>query len=261
MRSSPNELARIAALVLSNLGNDEKRLAMLGVAPPCEGGECPMSEKAKDEARRSLDAVGRVALSTRDPRVYALAFGRRVGRVGATAGACQIFSAEQRSRLDPGNAAPWLHMLDAVAVRGDVPARDESLFRIANAQRNDADLFSTAGAVLDTAPDDDASVLASWGLVTKAISAAAAGTMPPYQAVMAMCKGDGLEDANRLQTCAAVAAKFQRDEAASAAAASAAAAQRQRPISAPCGGGARSSPRPSGRPASAHRCSAPAPAR
>ena len=205
MRSSPSELARTAALVLSNFGDDQRRLATFGVAPPCEGAECPVSERAKDAAKRSLDAVARVALSTRDPKVYAFALGMCAGRVGATAGACQMLSAQQWSRLDPGNAAPWLHMLGAATVHGDVAARDEALFRIANAQRNDADLFSTAGAVLDASPDDDASVLASWGLVTQTINAAAAGTLPPYQALMTMCKGDALKDANRLQTCAAVA--------------------------------------------------------
>ena len=164
-----------------------------------------MSESAKDEARRSLDAVARVALSTRDPKVYAFAFGWCAGRVEATAGACRMLSAEQWSRLDPGNAMPWQHMLGTAAALGDEAARDETLFRIANAVRNDADLFATAGAVLDAAPDGDATMLASWGLVTQVIGAAAARTLPPYQALMTMCKGDALKDANRLQTCAAVA--------------------------------------------------------
>ena len=205
MRSSSSELARTAALLLASLGDDENRLAMLGFTPPCEGADCPATESAMEAARRSLDAITRVAMSTSDPKVYALALALCAGKTGTVAGACGMLSAAQWSRLDPGNAAPWHPLLAAAKVRGDTAAQNEALFRIANAPRNDVNMFSAAGAVLDAALDDDASVLAAWGLVTDAVSVGAVFAIPAYQELTAMCKGDALRDANRLQTCAAVA--------------------------------------------------------
>ena len=205
MRSSSSELARTAALLLASLGDDEKRLAMLGFTPPCEGADCPAADSAMEAARRTLDAITRVAMSTSDPKVYALALALCAGKTGTVAGACGMLSAAQWSRLDPGNAAPWHQLLAAAKVRGDTAAQNEALFRIANAPHNDVNMSSAAGAVLDAALDDDASVLAAWGLVTDAVSVGAGLAIPAYQALTAMCKGDALRDANRLQTCAAVA--------------------------------------------------------
>lgn len=202
MRASPNELARAVAVVLSTITDQERRVAMLGLSPPCEGADCPVSESARKAARHTIDAVARMAVSSTDPKVYGFAFGLCRSRAGSAAGACQMLSAEQWSRLDPGNAEPWQHILAAATARGDAVAQDQALFRIAKAQRSEAGLFGAAGAVLDTAPDDDAAVLPVWGLAMEAFSI---GPMPMLGATKAMCRADALADANRRQICTAVA--------------------------------------------------------
>lgn len=205
MRSSPNELARAAAPVLSYFGDDKLRIALLGVMPACRGTDCPISESAREEAVRVLDAAARIALSTSDPKVYRFAFTLCAGKSWAAGSACRMLSPEQWSRLDPGNAAPWQQVLAAARLRGDKAAQDEALFRVASARHADNGFFAAADAVLGAAPGDDASVLASWGLVTEALGIASAGLLPGYEPLMTMCKGDALQDANRLQTCAAAA--------------------------------------------------------
>ena len=207
LRASPNELARASIWLLAMLGADrQRRLAAPTGAPDCEGAGCAASPEAMSEVAQARDALARLAVSTSDPRVYALAFkfcGGNSNKAGE--GACRMLSAEQWAHLDPGNAAPWLFMLSSAKAHDDRAVQDEVLFRIASARRSDVGFFAVAGAILEATPDDDPSQLAAFAMVTEAIGMEAAVALPAMQPMTSACRGSALRDANRAQVCAGIA--------------------------------------------------------
>lgn len=153
---------------------------------------------------RALDALVQKAVSSSDPNAYALAFNSCGGDRRST-GACPMLNAAQWARLDPGNLSPWLAMLADARARKDPAAEDEALHRMATARRSELGTFLLPGLVINAAPADDASVLAAWAMAGEMIGAAAAWHMPGYLHLTDACKGGALRDANRRQTCAAIA--------------------------------------------------------
>jgi hypothetical protein len=151
------------------------------------------------EARETL---ARMAATTSDPRVYALAF-NTCGRAPPGEGACQLLSPEQWARLDPDNAAPWLFVL-AQAGR-DATAQSEALFRLSTSARSDQYFFAMPALVIERMPSDEAAMPAVLTLATEAIGVAAAWSMPGYQKLIEQCTASTLRDANRRQTCNAAA--------------------------------------------------------
>lgn len=178
MQASGSEFARASALLLEMLHTEDQR--------------------------HIAGALARLAVSTRDAKVYALAFKAcATKRPGESA--CQLLSAEQWARLDPDNAGPWKFVLQEAQSRGDLAARDDALFHIANARRNETGFFSVPAAILDAVPDDDASRLAALILLTDAIGFEAGSSIAGLQAVNAFCREPWLRDTSRAQTCASVA--------------------------------------------------------
>jgi hypothetical protein len=154
---------------------------------------------------QSSEVLARMALASTDARLYALAF-KACGAGSATGeGACRMLSAAQWARIDPGNAAPWQSIFAAAASGGDRPAQDEALFQMANARHNASGFFDLVGAVVNATPDDDASQLAGWLLATQAVGLQAAVTLPGLRPMLHGCRGEALRDANRAQSCAALA--------------------------------------------------------
>ena len=178
LRADPGEFARAATI----------RLGLVASEPPL---------------LTSADTLARMASTTRDPQVYALAFNLCVGRPNE--GACQLLSAEQWARLDPGNAAPWTFALDRTLAARDTSAQNEALHRIATSQRSELYYFALPGLVLDHVPNDDAAIPVALTLAIEAIGVEAAHVVPGYQATTRLCRGAALRDANRRQTCNAVA--------------------------------------------------------
>lgn len=192
MRADPGQFARATALLLAITSSDGPRwLALFGLAP--------------DDHANALDQLARLAVSSTDPKVYALAYKACGGSGNVGHGACQLINAEQWARLDPQNAAPWLFMLWAASERKDRAAQEEALHRIASARRQSLGYFDTAGAVLDATPDDDGAQLAAWLLVGEVIGVEAAVGIPGLTPLRKACMGEALVDANRLQTCSAIA--------------------------------------------------------
>ena len=193
LRNDPGELAHAAALLLT----------AREPAPPCETAECAAARGTAIDADAGRDALARMALSSSDARVYALAFQRCAGQ--RSEGSCQMLSAEQWARLDSGNASPWLYILASAKARNDRAANDEALHRIASSQRSDVGFFDVPGLVANAAPADEASMAAAWVLAHEALGSAAARGLPAYQHLTAACRGDLLRDGNRRQTCNAIA--------------------------------------------------------
>ena len=204
LRAEPSELAHAAALWLQMRGTGEdRRQAMVDSAFGCDSAECRDRRQAVPELGEARDALARMAVSSTDPGVYALAF-RACGINGE--GACQMLSAEQWARIDAGNAAPWLYLLSAAHKHGDVALQNEALHRIATAQRSDTGFLAVPGLIAAAVPSDESSMFAALNMTVEAIGMQAAVALPPsYQPLVADCSGVALRDSNRRQTCAAIA--------------------------------------------------------
>ncbi|MEO8804862.1 MAG: hypothetical protein ABI433_02185 [Burkholderiaceae bacterium] len=150
------------------------------------------------------DALAKAVVSSTDPQAYALAFNVCRGNP-RNEGACQMLSASQWARLDPGNATPWLTLLSEAKARKDRAAEDEALYRIGSSQRSDLGFFAAPALAVNAASGDDLSVLAAWSIAVEMIGSAAAWSIPSYQHVVLACKGAALNDTNRRQTCSAIA--------------------------------------------------------
>ena len=203
LRAEPSELAHAVALwfEMRGTGDEKWRLVMDG-ASGCDSAECRNRQQAVPEVGEARDALARMAVSSTDPSVYALAFHTcGVNREGA----CQMLNAEQWARLDPGNATPWLFMLSAAKTLNDLAAQNEALHRIATAQRSETGVFTIPGLVASAVPSDETSMLAAWTMAAEAFGMEAAFTIPGYQPLVADCNSAALRDSNRRQTCAAIA--------------------------------------------------------
>ena len=156
------------------------------------------------DADQVRDALAQAVVSSTDPQAYALAF--NVCRSSRPSqGACQMLSASQWARLDPGNATPWLTLLSEAKARKDRAAEDEALYRIGTAQRSELGFFAAPGLAANAAASDDLSVLAAWSVAVEMIGYASAWSVPGYQHVVTACKGGALNDTHRRQTCSAIA--------------------------------------------------------
>lgn len=204
LRADTGEFARAAAI----------RLALIGGEPPplpegattCEPAQCEAERQYAARFAEARDALAQMATTTRDPRVYALAF--NVCGAMPNEASCQRLSAEQWARLDPGNAAPWLFALDRAEQRRDMAAQNEALHRIATSARSDQHYFALSGLVLAHTPSDDAAMSAKLTLAVEMIGIAAAHSVPGYQGLTHACSGAALKDSNRRETCSAVAELF-----------------------------------------------------
>jgi hypothetical protein len=87
LQGEGSEFARAVALWLSLQGNDT-------------------GAQAETDSVAARDSVARLASSSTDPKVYAMAF--RLCGVGSRPleGACQLLSAARWAQIDPGNAGP-----------------------------------------------------------------------------------------------------------------------------------------------------------
>ena len=203
LNAEPDEMTRLAGVLMAAIDQDDQhRRALIGLPATCDGAECAATQAADADVAQAREAIARAALASSDPKVYALAL-----NVCSThrEGTCQMLGARQLARLDPGNASPWLQILDDATARRDVGAQTEALYRIANAERNEFGAFAVAGAVLKVAPTDDRSALASFAMAVTAVGVEAAWALRGYQAVGQLCRVDALRDANRAQVCAGVA--------------------------------------------------------
>jgi len=204
LRADPSEFARAAAVLLGLIGTDGTPVATGESATACTGLDCETNRRAAARVSEARDTLARMAATTSDPRVYALAF-NTCGRAQPAEGACQLLNPEQWARLDPDNAAPWLFVLEQAAQRRDAAAQSEALFRLSTSARSDQYFFAVPGLVIEHLPTDEAAMPAVLTLAANAIGIAAAWSMPGYQTLLEQCKPSALRDANRRQTCGAAA--------------------------------------------------------
>jgi hypothetical protein len=148
------------------------------------------------------ERLAQLAATTRDPRVYALAFREcRKGAEDDTAPACRLLTALQWARLDRGNALPWVYVLGDASVNGDVAERDEALFQIASSEQVSERPFAAARVIIEHAPPDGVGLVAANELVTRAL-ALSDGQILPLYALLSACHNGADDDSNVAQLCA-----------------------------------------------------------
>jgi hypothetical protein len=204
LRNDGSDFAQAAAIWLELAGGEAGRLAMVNAVAACNGAECESSRQAGLRVAAGRDALARLAATTSDPQVYALAMST-CSAAQSTEGACQMLSPEQWARLDPGNATPWLFILQQAGQRRDVATQNDALYRIAMSRRSEQYSCSLPGLVLDHVPADEASMPVALTLSSEALDVEKAWALPGYTALYDVCRPSALRDANRRQTCAAVA--------------------------------------------------------
>ena len=185
-------------------GVRERTLAALVAAadePSRAGGLFLGSSAALDDALD--DALARLAQTTRDARVYALAF-HACGATQMRRGACQLLSAAQWARLDPDNAVPWLYAAEAAEAQSDAAGLGEAMYRVSQARHIDSSAGTLPLLVLEHAPANDAALPGTVELLADVLRAQAA-FVPPYPSVLRYCGATALRDSNRWQTCAGIA--------------------------------------------------------
>lgn len=203
LRAAPDELARAAGLWVSTVGRPETQAMMQQTLAGCVTPECTAAPRDA-EFVVARDALVRMALSTNDPQVYAIAF-NNCGRGASADGTCPLLSAEQWARLDPTNAAPWLFVLEQASRRRDAAGEAEALHRIATSAGSAPNLYVVPGVIVDHLPASEASKAASLTLVAESIATVVAWSVPNYQTLLTACSKETLRDSNRSQNCNAVA--------------------------------------------------------
>jgi len=109
--------------------------------PRCGGRFCwyQLSEAVARAASASTDALAKLASSSDDPAVYALAFHAcNPGGISPLEGQCAQLSPMQWARLEPTNAFPWIYVANAAGDKGDIATRDDALYHASQAERGDS---------------------------------------------------------------------------------------------------------------------------
>jgi hypothetical protein len=152
-----------------------------------------------------------LALNSTDSVVYATAFlhcekPTRLSTQAKTS--CARLSAAQWARIDPDNAAPWMHQAQTAASAGDQAAVAEAFYRVSQAKRITDHQRAAAQAVMANLPENTSEeVVVAIGDFFIGVEAAAHAT--GYQALIQHCSVAKLAvpggDANRRQICSDVA--------------------------------------------------------
>jgi hypothetical protein len=214
--ASPDVRVRAAGLFTAGLAIDDDGAAQAAQSrAACADDKLCIDrlEQARSAAHEAAsasprDQLARLAAESRDPVAYALAMRRcAVGAATTAAGACQLLSLEQWATVDPDNALPWLMQADRLqAERSPRVDVAEAMFRVARSKQLKtywaALLPLVMGAQPPGTPPLDRMLLA-----VDLVGLQAAWPMP-QGGVPQFCSATALADANRRETCEAIADLF-----------------------------------------------------
>jgi hypothetical protein len=155
-----------------------------------------------------LDALVQDAMTSSDPRLYALAVQAcnaleyAVWVVNAlpqpTSPRCAQLDMRDWASRDPGNAVPWLHVLQQADQAGDRDAQREALQRIATSSTFDVHLYAGAAAIARLKAASDADLAAQALLSMRATSLVG---LPPFSGLIEHCRNMAGGDAEMAATC------------------------------------------------------------
>jgi hypothetical protein len=160
------------------------------------------SQKDPEAAR---DELVQLAVGTKDPAVYALAYTKCITGVedSALPGACPQLSLDEWTRADSDNAVPWLRLAAKARREKDGAAEAAAFAHAAQAHQYESydwSLFSFA----QPAMPGDVTAADRWYLTTTVIGVEAAMPMP-FQPLFQYCSRDAMGDAAVRRECNALA--------------------------------------------------------
>ena len=208
LRADSSDYLRALAILVDSNAVDAQQRAAMNRAEECDAACGAAREEQSVRRARGRDDLAKISASTSDPRVYALGYMTCASSRLASGDTCQMLSAAQWARLDPGNAEPWLYALSQAAQSKDAAGVQDALFHIASSQRSELHYMEPTGTLLSKLPDDESSSLAVLSLAYESAGAQAAFALPGYADLLRLCRGPELRDANRRQLCQSIAETF-----------------------------------------------------
>jgi hypothetical protein len=162
-------------------------------------------DAAQKDAEAARDELVQLAVGTKDPAVYALAYTKCIKGVEDTAlpGACPQLSLDAWTRADSDNAVPWLQLAAKARREGDGAAEAAAFAHAAQAHQYEPynwSLFSFAQAAMPA----DVTAADRWHLTITVIGVEAAMPMP-YLTQFQYCSRDAMTDATVRRQCNALA--------------------------------------------------------
>jgi hypothetical protein len=163
------------------------------------------SEAARKDSEAARDELVQLAVGTKDPAVFALAYTKCIKGVEdfASPGACPQLSLDAWTRADSDNAVPWLRLAAEARREGDGAAEAAAFAHAAQAHQYESynwSLFSFAQAAMP----GDVTAADRWYLTTTVIGVEAAMPMP-YLTQFQYCSRDAMTDATVRRQCNALA--------------------------------------------------------
>jgi hypothetical protein len=151
------------------------------------------------------DELVQLAVGTKDPAVYALAYTKCIKGVEdfASPGACPQLSLDDWTHADSDNAVPWLQLAAKARRDGDGAAEAAAFAHAAQAHQYESynwSLFSFAQPAMPS----DVTAADRWYLTTTVIGVEAAMPMP-YLPLFQYCSRDAMTDATVRRQCNALA--------------------------------------------------------
>jgi hypothetical protein len=160
-----------------------------------------------------LDALVQDAMTSSDPRLYAMAVQAcnappyAIWVVNApptpTSPRCSQLDMRDWASRDPGNAVPWLHVLQQADQAGDRDAQHEALQRIATSSTFDVHFHAGAAAVARLKVASDADLAAQASLSMGAMMLA---ELAPSSALTTRCRNKAAGDAEMVVACETISA-------------------------------------------------------
>jgi hypothetical protein len=153
-----------------------------------------------------VDALVQDAVTSSDPRIYALAFGQcdqstrqRIEGPPAAPASCGQLDASEWARRDPGNGVPWLSVLQRADQTGDQTAQREALQQMASSSR--FEVRSGATASVAQLQMGDADLAAQQTLLVQAVGMF---DFSPYSTLTVRCRDRAGGDQDRAAVCESI---------------------------------------------------------
>jgi hypothetical protein len=162
-------------------------------------------DSAQKDPEAARDELVQLAVGTRDPAAFALAYTKCIKGIEdhASQGACPQLSIDDWARADADNAVPWLQLAAKARRQNDAAAEAAAFAQAAQAHQYESynwSLFSFAKAEMP----DDVTAADRWFLIAEVIGVEAAMPMP-YLPLFQYCSREALSDVTVHQQCNALA--------------------------------------------------------
>ena len=154
----------------------------------------------------TTDQIAKMAISSLDPLLYAIAFHACNGT--PTQGSCRQISARQWAQRDPNNGNAWLYVLSQnppTLLGKPNDEFDAAMFNLSQTKTFDLEFSHLQKFQKNFVAMQNENPFVQQALNEVTMDLYMASSLPAYQHIMNYCKGNLLEDVNRRQVCDQVA--------------------------------------------------------